>query len=304
MAKNDIILLSVGFDRKPLRMKFAEKTDDSVVRVWAPRLSDCVGAGGAMTIQLPDMIGEPLPAVVVPNGDFSQFEGENGFVGWQADAPGTKTFRDEDVKFSGKASLRMEFSKGCGRILALKFIDLPANCSLRLVMRLKSKGLFPSRKFTSLTYHGDTRFSGPVYGRLRRQIAGADMDWTESAYTLDVKDKTSAMIAIGSWAIETGMVWLDEVRIERGAGGTPKVLPVGYDARFVEPRAISNPDFYLWYLDRLSDVVKNFPEAKVWRLATAKPDGSPLSEDMRWKAKMLAENFLSGRAVKVELEDA
>lgn len=283
--------------------KFAELVDGGAVRVWAPRLADCEGEGGAMTIRLPEGIGDPQPPVVVPNGDFSEFEGENGFRGWETDAPGVKTFRDEKVKFSGRASLRMEFSKGCGRILAIKFMDLPANCSLRLVMRLKAKGLGTPRKLASLVYHGDTKFGGSVYGRLRRQIAQSDMDWTEASYTLDVKDKTTAMITVGSWAIESGTLWLDEVRLERGAGGSPKSLAVGYDARLVQPRAISNPDFYLWYLDRLAEVREKFPGARVWKLATAKGDGSPLASDMRWKAKALVEGFLAGSGVAAELED-
>ena len=197
----------------------------------------------------------------------------------------------------------MEFSPGCGRILALKFIDLPVKSALRLVMRIRTKDLATPRLFTTLVYDGRTKFNGGVFGRARQLLAQATMAWAEVGLPLEVGETPEAMIAIGSWSLEGGTVWIDEVRIERGAGGNPASMPVGYDPRFVSPRTLSNPDFYLWYRDRLAEVRETFPDARRWILATGKGDGSPLSEDMRLKALALAAN-MAGDGIAIEEEDA
>jgi hypothetical protein len=287
-------------DKRP---PFAERLDDGAVRIWAPRPSLCSGEGATMTMALPFPIGPAQKPVDVPNGDFSIFEGDNGFAGWETDGPGVRTFRDEEVFATGNASLRMEFSPGCGRILALKFIDLPVKSALRLVMRLRTRDLADPRKFTTLVYNGRTKFNGGVFGRARQPLARATMDWTEVGIPLDVGETPEAMIAIGSWSLEGGTAWLDEVRIERGGGGCPTSMPVGYDSRFVAPRTLSNPDFYLWYRDRLAEVRETFPNAHRWVLATDKGDGSPLAEDMRLKALALAAN-MAGDGIVIEEEDA
>ena len=287
-------------DKRP---PFAERLDDGAVRIWAPRPSLCSEKGSAMEIALSAPLGCAQESVPVPNGDFSLFEGDYGFADWEIDGLGVRTFRDEEVFATGHASLRMEFSPGCGRILALKFINLPVKSALRLVMRLKTRDLADPRKFTTLVYDGRTKFNGGVFGRARQLLAQATMDWTEVGLPLEVGETPEAMIAIGSWSLEGGTVWLDEVRIERGAGGCPSVMPVGYDPRFVAPRTLSNPDFYLWYRDRLAEVREAFPDARRWVLATEKGDGSPLSKDMRLKALALAAN-MAGDGIAIEEEDA
>ena len=256
-----------------------------------------------MEIALPPPLGPMRPSVDVPNGDFLLFDGDNAFAGWETDAPGIRTFRDEEVFATGRASLRMEFSPGGGRVLALKFIDLPVKSAFRLVMRLKTRNLADPRRFTALVYNGRTKFNGGVFGRARQPLARATMDWTEVGLPLEVGETPEAMIAIGSWTLEGGTAWLDEVRIEGGAGGRPASLPVGYDGRFVAPRTLSNPDFYLWYLDRLAEVREAFPDARRWVLATEREDGSPLAADMRLKALALAAN-VAGAGVVIEAEDA
>ena len=283
-------------------MKFVEKIDGEAVRVWAPRPADCEGSGGEMSLSLPDGLGGVLQPVDVPNGDLSEFDGENSFKGWETDAPGVKTFRDTDIKKSGVASLRMEFRPGCGRVGAIKFVKLPVNSKLRLVLCVKTKGINEPRRLTTLVYNGRTKFHGGVFGRARQQLFKEEMDWTEVSIPLEVKDEPEAMIFFGTWTLEAGMAWLDGIRIERGAGGAPKRLSVGYDPRFAVPRTLSNPDFYPWYIERLAEVKAEFPDAKRWVLATAKDDGTPLAGDMRWKARVLAERAANG-AVRVELED-
>ena len=285
------------------RTPFAERIDDGAVRIWAPQTAFCTGEGAATTIALPPPLDSAQKPIAVPNGDFSIFDGDNAFEGWETDGPGVRTFRDEEVFATGNASLRMEFSPGCGRILALKFIDLPAKSALRLVMRLKTRDLADPRKFTTLVYNGRTKFNGGVFGRARQPLARATMDWTEVGIPLEVGETPEAMIAIGSWSLEGGTAWLDEVHIERGGGGCPSSMPVGYDSRFVTPRTLSNPDFYLWYRDRLAEVREVFPDARRWILATGKGDGSPLAEDMRLKALALAAN-MAGDGVAIEEEDA
>ena len=287
-------------DKRP---PFAERLDDGAVRIWAPRRSLCSGEGAALAISLPPPLGTAQKPVEVPNGDFTLFDGDNGFAGWETDGPGVKTFRDEKVFATGRASLRMEFAPGCGRVLALKFIDLPTRSALRLVIRLRTEGLADPRRLTALVYNGRTKFHGGVFGRARRQLAAATSDWTEAGIPLEVGDTAEAMVAIGSWTLEGGTVWLDEVRVERGAGGLPTCLPVGYDGRFVAPRTLSNPDFYLWYIDRLNEVRKAFPNARRWVLATERGDGSPLAVDMRLKAMALAAN-VAGDGIAIEEEDA
>jgi hypothetical protein len=287
-------------DKRPT---FAERLDDGAVRLWAPQTAFCTGEGAAMEIALPPPSGPTQKPIEVPNGDFSLFDGDNAFTGWETDGPGVRTFRDEEVFATGHASLRMEFSPGCGRILALKFIDLPVKSALRLVMRLKTRDLADPRKFTTLVYDGRTKFNGGVFGRARQPIARATMDWTEVGLPLEVGETPEAMIAIGSSSLEGGTVWLDEVRIERGAGGNPASMPVGYDPRFVALRTLSNPDFYLWYRERLAEVREAFPDARRWVLATEKGDDSPLSEDMRLKALALAAN-MAGDGIVIEEEDA
>ncbi len=284
-------------------VSFAEPLSDGAVRVWAPRLSLCTGAGAAMEIALPPPLGPAQKPVEVPNGDFSLFDGDNAFSGWEVDGPGVHSFRDEKVFATGRASLRMEFAPGCGRVLALKFIDLPVRSALRLVMRLKTRDLADPRKLATLVYDGRTKFNGGVFGRARQLLARATMDWAEVGVPLEVGETPEAMIAIGSWSLAGGTVWLDEVRIEHGAGGSPSRLPVGYDSRFVAPRTLSNPDFYLWYRDRLDEVRQAFPDARKWILATEKGDGSPLAEDMRLKALALAANSAADSVI-VEGEDA
>ena len=288
---------------QPSTTSFAFPLPDDAVRVWAPRLSLFTGEGPALEIALPPSLGTAHPPVDVPNGDFSLFDGDNAFAGWETDAPGIRTFRDENVFATGRASLRMEFSPGCGRVLALKFIDLPTHSAFRLVIRLRTEGLADPRRLTALVYNGRTKFNGDLFGCARQPLARATMDWTEVGLPLEVGDTPEAMVAIGSWTLEGGTVWLDEVRIERGAGGRPASLPVGYDCRFVAPRTLSNPDFYLWYLDRLAEVRETFPDAHRWVLATERGDGSPLAVDMRLKALALAAN-VAGAGVAIEAEDA
>ena len=292
-----------AMSREPSTISFARPLPDGAVRVWAPRLSLCTGEGPTLEIALPPPLGPARSPIDVPNGDFSLFDGDNAFAGWETDAPGIRTFRDEKVFATGRASLRMEFAPGCGRVLALKFIDLPTHSALRLVIRLRTEGLADPRRLTALVYNGRTKFHGGVFGRARRQLAAATSGWTEAGIPLEVGDTPEAMVAIGSWTLEGGTAWLDEVRVERGAGGLPTSLPVGYDGRFVAPRTLSNPDFYLWYIDRLNEVRETFPDARRWVLATERGDGSPLAVDMRLKALALAAN-VAGAGVAIEAEDA
>lgn len=154
-------------------------------------------------------------SAAVANGSFEQYKG-NAPAGWSfIDQPGKISFVDTDVKFEGKASLRMQdigisdSVNGHGRAhqaikvrpfryyhvsAEIKTQDFEAADEIRIAILAKDG--------TSLNYY--------------QPAVKKTQDWRRADITFNSLEFDEVRLYVGVWGGKGGKLWIDDVKIEPG----------------------------------------------------------------------------------------
>jgi len=147
------------------------------------------------------------PDVKLQNAGFEEWTGPHQPAKWNVDDIGTVSFKDEEAKAEGKASLRMQdVSKG-------------EHKRTRLIQRLKVK---PHRNYvvtamckTDANKNGDIRIMALGKHPLNWTPLPIKetMDWTRIGMIFNSQECTEVGLYIGSYNGKTGKIWFDDVQI-------------------------------------------------------------------------------------------
>lgn len=143
------------------------------------------------------------------NGDFEDWK-DNTPTGWTPDEPGKISFRDDQVKHGGAASLRQEDvaagdKAGRGRMIQ-KIAVLPWHY-YHVSVWIKTENC-TSKDWRIFAYDGTKPLNW------QQPLPKPTQDWTEYHATFNSLDNTELGLYIGCWNGKKGKVWFDDVRIE------------------------------------------------------------------------------------------
>jgi len=162
---------------------------------------------------------------VLPNGDLEEAtrsaDGRKFRLdGWTVEAPGTISFIDTDVKFSGRQSVRFELSESAKRkdpqARLSRTIRVKPNRRYRVSARLKTEGLDTTYGFQITIYTRPRKGSSESSRQLtmNRPRIKTTNDWMEMTAEISTLDYEELGLYLGSWHAREGRFWLDDVRIE------------------------------------------------------------------------------------------
>ena len=141
--------------------------------------------------------------------------------GWTVEAPGTISFIDTDVKFSGRQSVRFELSESAKRkdpqARLSRTIRVKPNRRYRVSARLKTEGLDTTYGFQITIYTRPGKGSPERFSRqltMNRPRIKATNDWMEMTAEISTLDYESLGLYLGSWHARAGRFWLDDVKLE------------------------------------------------------------------------------------------
>lgn len=191
-------------------------------------IATCLPLGYANDIMIADPnLAEAIPVVDAPytikdgkvvtddpttlnNGDFAQNK-DNKPTAWNVDVPGKGLYVDNDVKYNGKPSLRMEDIEKNGEGYHMR-----ANQSVKV------------KPFQN--YHFSVAIKTQDYtGQDNRLMAIADghvlnvpefseikptQDWVVYHKTINTMDYSDIVVYIGSWDGRKGKIWFADVKME------------------------------------------------------------------------------------------
>ena len=152
----------------------------------------------------------PDPVVQLANGGFEEFAG-NRFKGFNFhDQPGEISFVDQQVKHSGRASLRLEnFTAnvhGHGRVMQEIRVH-PRRC-YRVSMWVKTQGLEPVSAFQVSLLAGNRSLAPRTF-----QLESTG-DWRKLTLLFNSLNVDSVRLYAGLWGGKAGQVWLDDWTVE------------------------------------------------------------------------------------------
>ena len=161
-----------------------------------------------------------------PNGDLEEFTmGADGkrfrLAGWTVEEPGTISFIDTDVKFSGRQSVRFELSESAKRkdpqARLSRTIKVKPNRRYRVSARLKTEGLDTTYGFQITIYTRPGKGERAGFSRqltMNRPRVKETNDWMEMTAEISTLDFEELGVYLGSWHARAGRFWLDDVRLE------------------------------------------------------------------------------------------
>jgi len=146
------------------------------------------------------------------NASLEQWQGDDP-VGWTADRPGAASFRDDQVKYYGKPTLRQEHSAAGGKpIRVSQKIKVKPWHYYHISVMVKTEDC-TSKDFRVFAVGGDVAKGGYALNWQPPAIQPT-MDWTRLDATFESADTTSVGIYLGSYSPKGGKIWWSDVRIE------------------------------------------------------------------------------------------
>ena len=144
------------------------------------------------------------------NPTLEQWKGDTP-VDWSADRPGSVSFRDDQVRYEGRPTLRQEHSAAKGG-------------PVRLIQRIKVKPwhyyhlsvMVKTEDCTSRDFRLFALAKGGYPLDWQPPEIKPTMDWTRLHATFSSTDNTEVGIYAGSYNAKAGRVWWSDVRIEPG----------------------------------------------------------------------------------------
>ncbi len=156
------------------------------------------------------------PENLLPFGDAENWKG-NSPQGWSwVDGAGVSLFRDEQIKHSGKASIRMtDFAKGneVGNARINRKLAVKPFHQYHFSAWIRTRDVKPA---------GDIRFV--VLGKAGKSLNFTDagvkttQDWTQHHIVFNTLDNEEVNVYLGIWAGKGGTMWIDDVALTRVAG--------------------------------------------------------------------------------------
>ena len=155
-------------------------------------------------------LAQDNPTKVV-NGDFEDFTG-NRFSGWAwQDDEGITTFVDQEIKHSGRASLRMEnIGKNQYRhCRIMQSIKLQPFRQYHVSVWIRTENLIPADPEVKVLSPDTTR--GINFQTFRVE---STQDWKRYDIVFNSFDNKEANLYLGSWYGKDGKLWWDDLTIE------------------------------------------------------------------------------------------
>jgi hypothetical protein len=193
-------------------------------------------------------------SVQLVNGGFEDYS-ENKLTGFNfRDQPDKVSFIDNNVRHSGRASLRLEnFTSnpsGHGRIVQAVTVQ-PHRC-YRTTIWVKTEGLQPSGAFRLLALAG------------ARQLAPRDFklspteDWRKLTMLFNSLNCNQVSLYAGVWGGRAGKVWLDDWSLE-------EVGPIRVLRRPGTPVVVRNETGTVTYSEGKDYAMLREPQLRLWR---------------------------------------
>jgi hypothetical protein len=177
-------------------------------------------AEGLPVINAPFVVkdGKLVPdsdSVAIVNGGFEEYR-RNAPTGWKfADKPGSISFIDTEVKFEGKASLRMQnismHDPRYGNARVCQTLQVRPFHYYHVSAAVKTQGFEANQKIWILAL-GSNKVSLNWY----EPDVGKSQDWKRIDVTFNSLEFSSVDLYLGVWGGKGGKIWWDDVRIEPG----------------------------------------------------------------------------------------
>ena len=148
------------------------------------------------------------------NGSLSQWKGDTP-VGWTVDRPGSVSFRDDQVQYNGKPTLRQDHSAAAksGKARLSQTIKVLPWHYYHISVMAKSKDC-TSRDLRIFAVSGDANKGFPL--NWQPPAIKKTMDWTRLHATFCSGDSTQVGLYIGAYSPKGGKIWWSDVQIEPG----------------------------------------------------------------------------------------
>ena len=148
------------------------------------------------------------------NGSLEQWKGDRS-IGWSVDRPGQVSFRDDQVKYNGKPTLRQDHSaagnKGVVRLI--QTIKVRPWHYYHVSVMAKTENC-TSKDFRVFALSGDPMQGYPL--NWQPPAVKRTMDWTRLHATFCSTDNSEVGLYIGSYSAKGGKIWWSDVQIEPG----------------------------------------------------------------------------------------
>lgn len=154
---------------------------------------------------------------LLPDGDFEKVVSGDNFQGWDwIDGPGISTFRDTEVKYSGKSAVRMENFRGgneYGNCRINKKLTLRPWTQYHISVFIKTQDVSPAQDVKiALLAPGGRSLN-------HRDLEVRDtQDWTEHNITFNSLDNDDVGFYLGIWGGNKGKIWVDGLSMTETAG--------------------------------------------------------------------------------------
>jgi hypothetical protein len=144
------------------------------------------------------------------NGGFEEFKGKQAVGFTFHDKPGEISFRDEAVKHSGQASIRLENFQAdpYGHARVMQSIQVQPHRCYRATLWVKTQDLQPANAFRTTVLTGE-RDLAP-----REFHVPSTTDWRKVSFVFNTLDADKVGIYAGLWGGKSGKVWLDDWTVE------------------------------------------------------------------------------------------
>jgi hypothetical protein len=158
---------------------------------------------------------------LIPGGTFENFSLPNrpdGF-GW-LDVPGKVSFKDQEVRHSGKASIRMEHFETAtehGNCRLFKKLILKPWHQYHLTAWIKSEKIVRAPTI-GVQVHGIVDQQRRINLQKRSIDVQATQDWTEHHAVFNTLEYGEVWLYIGGWNPGGGKLWIDDVSLHEVAG--------------------------------------------------------------------------------------
>jgi len=141
----------------------------------------------------------------------------NSFAGWDwIDGPGKSSFRDTEIKYSGKSAIRMEkFREGneYGNCRIYKKLILKPWTQYHVRVFIKTEDVSPADTIKIAVLAPKNRSLNHRYLGVKKT-----QDWTEHNITFNSLEHESVGFYLGIWGGDKGKIWIDELTMTETAG--------------------------------------------------------------------------------------
>ncbi len=178
-----------------------------------PNLAEGMPVRGATFVVRDGQLVPVDDALRLVNGSLDKWKGDTP-VGWTADRPGAVSFRDDEVRYEGRPTLRQDHTAGKGRParLSQKIAVLPWHYYHVSVMAKTDD--CTSSDFRIFAIPAGPRGGDPL--NWQPPPIKPTMGWTRLHATFCSQDNTEVLLYLGSWGVRGGKIWWSDVQIEPG----------------------------------------------------------------------------------------